>query len=155
MNQETIFAQHQQWCVHYKREPGSPNREACEAGVIYDDLARVAELGRTGCALRLPCIRSHHDPTKRRGEPLCECPHLRWPTIEESQAHEAETRRYIDRFMLAQEVISEVKKEHRGKDWRGTKECPICKGVLHMTHAAFNGHVWGQCETKDCLSWME
>lgn len=34
-------------------------------------------------------------------------------------------------------------------------ECPACKGRLHLSQAAYNGHVWGKCETADCVEWME
>jgi hypothetical protein len=34
--------------------------------------------------------------------------------------------------------------------------CPVCKkGVLQYTIASVNGHVHGQCTTKNCVSWME
>jgi len=34
-------------------------------------------------------------------------------------------------------------------------ECPECKGRLHLSQSSYSGHVRLQCETKDCLSWME
>ena len=34
-------------------------------------------------------------------------------------------------------------------------ECPVCKGRLQLSQAAYNGHVWGKCETKGCVQWME
>jgi len=34
-------------------------------------------------------------------------------------------------------------------------ECPACKGRLHLSQAAYNGHVHGKCETDGCVSWME
>jgi hypothetical protein len=37
----------------------------------------------------------------------------------------------------------------------GTVPCPACAGRLHWTRAESNGHVWGQCETQGCLSWMQ
>lgn len=41
------------------------------------------------------------------------------------------------------------------QDRRGVVTCPACKGRLHLTQSAYNGHVYGQCETKGCISWME
>lgn len=155
MKQETIFAQHQQWCVHYHREGGMPKNERCLKGIIYDELTRNAELGTTGCALRLPCIRSHHDPAERRGRPLCECPHLKWPTVEESHAHEVEIRAHMDKMMAATVAIEPIRKAHKGKDWAGVIECPICKGKLHVRHHGYNEHCWVKCETEDCVSWVE
>ena len=143
------------WCVHYRRLGGMPEREACKAGVVYDDLARVADLGQRGCALRLPCVRRNHDEAQRRGEPLCECPHLQWPTEEELDEDERETRAAMDRMTLGLKAVAGIRKEHRGKDWQGTIECPVCKGTLHVRHAGHNGHVWARCATDDCLQWIE
>jgi hypothetical protein len=41
------------------------------------------------------------------------------------------------------------------KSWQGIEECPVCKGRLRLSHAAYNGHVHGRCETEGCLAWME
>ena len=40
-------------------------------------------------------------------------------------------------------------------DRREVVECPICKGKLLLSQSAYNGHVWGKCETAGCLTWME
>ena len=34
-------------------------------------------------------------------------------------------------------------------------ECPVCKGRLHLSQSAYNGHVHSKCETRGCLSWTE
>lgn len=44
------------------------------------------------------------------------------------------------------------KKGHGGG---GTIICPKCHGTLHFSVASINGHVHGNCETADCLRWME
>lgn len=152
---KTIKEQHQQWCVHYHRESGSPKREACQAGIVYDDLAQVETLGRTGCMLRLPCIRCNHTESERRGQPLFECPKLQWPTLEESEAREKEIREYGQRMRIVEEVIAPLRKEHRNKNWWGVIECPICKGELTVRHHGYNNHFWVTCATKDCVSWIE
>ena len=36
----------------------------------------------------------------------------------------------------------------------GKIECPKCGGILHYSVAGGNHHIWGTCETKDCLKWM-
>lgn len=135
----------------------------CRAGVCYRDV--TPDPDGVGCALRLPC---HNEPmiTKdtppdrakvlqenfdRRGK----CDKLEPPTDAEIAEHEREMKAAIARMGAAFPMISKVKKAHKGEDWRGVEECPICKGKLHMTHAKYNGHVWGQCETQGCLSWME
>lgn len=61
----------------------------------------------------------------------------------------------IERMKKVLPIIAKVKQSHSGEDWKGTETCPVCFGVLFLTHSSYNGHVWGKCETKDCLSWME
>lgn len=143
---------HQQYCRHY-RAP-LPYKH-CEVGVVYDDLMRVAELGRTGCMLRLPCIRSHHQETERRGEPLCECPKLEWTSRGEAEKSARDHQASVERLEKTLELIGAVKERHKGADWNGVEVCPVCKGNLAMSHSAYNGHVWGKCETEGCVSWME
>jgi hypothetical protein len=36
---------------------------------------------------------------------------------------------------------------------QGSIPCPKCGKDLHFSIAG-NGHVWGKCETKDCLNWV-
>lgn len=37
---------------------------------------------------------------------------------------------------------------------QGSVTCPLCKGKLSYSIAKLNGHIWGVCETEDCLRWM-
>lgn len=152
---ETIADRHQQYCVHYKRNPSLRGREACGAGVVYDELALVKELGINGSALRLPCLREHHESANRKGQPLCECHHLAWPTREECESHERDIKASIARTTAAMRIIGPIREQNRGKNWYGTLECPVCKGRLHVRHAACNGHVWARCETEGCVAWVE
>lgn len=43
---------------------------------------------------------------------------------------------------------------NKNKGTKGEIECPKCKGKLHYTISGYNGHVWGKCETENCLAWM-
>jgi hypothetical protein len=63
--------------------------------------------------------------------------------------HTTDEQEMIKCMLLA---LSEIKKH---KENQGIIECPKCKGKLHFTRAKINGHVWGKCETDDCLSWMQ
>lgn len=151
---------HANYCKYYQRAGGMPEREECAAGLVYDDIAKVAELGETGSALRLPCLRSNHAEAKRRGQPLCECPSHQWKTQEECENEATETQALIKRFEEQIEVVSplltRIKTEHKGKDWRGTEPCPVCANPnCQVSHAAYNGHVTVQCETEDCLNFTE
>lgn len=39
---------------------------------------------------------------------------------------------------------------------QGVIECPKCKGKLLYKRVGTNyQHVWGQCETENCLKWMQ
>ncbi len=98
MKLKSIAEQYQGWCVHYR---GPFHNKTCKAGVNYEDLAKVSELGREGCWLRLPCLRSSHEESK--GQPVFPCDKLRWPTKEEALAVE-------DRVHQRSE---ELLKEHR------------------------------------------
>lgn len=37
---------------------------------------------------------------------------------------------------------------------KGKIKCPKCGKDLHYRRAQSNGHVWGQCESQDCLGWL-
>jgi hypothetical protein len=139
-------------CKHYN---GTQNK-VCACGVSYKEV--TPGHGTTGAGLRVPC---HTKPVFTSPTQLAEfekrgkCDKLELPTKEDL----AERERWIEsmntRMMKTVPVISRIKNEHRSTDWKGVVECPICKGNLHMSHAGYNGHVHGKCETKDCVNWME
>jgi hypothetical protein len=120
--------------------------KTCKAGVRYDAIKtdRI-----------LPCLAIGHSakmtPDQRRNL----CPKLEFPSAEELAEDQKRIDAAIAELMKANDVIAKVKNEHRRKDWIGVEVCPICGGKLHMTHAAYNGHVHGRCETPGCLHWME
>jgi len=116
----------------------------CKAGVNFEQLAG----GRTGMMLRLPCF------YVAGGTPV-KCEKFEPQTVEEIEADDREMDESMARFMTVMPLVSEIKKEYKGKSWSGTRECPVCKGTLHLSHAAYNGHVHGKCETDGCVSWME
>lgn len=65
-------------------------------------------------------------------------------------------QRAIERTTKAATAAHEFfKAEPRTQDVLHEIECPICKGRLYIRQASHNGHVWGQCETEGCVSWME
>lgn len=135
MSEETR-RNHAQRCVHFT----GVQHEVCKAGVRYDSFAKNAGL---------PCIRLGG------ARPGNSCDKKQLPTEEEIQKHEDEIEATLKRFRTVAPVIEKVKKEHKGTSWKGVEVCPVCNGRLHMTHAAYNGHVWGKCETQGCLAWME
>lgn len=141
-------------CKHFN---GSINTH-CDAEVCYRDVTNKPD--EPGSAFRKPChslavIGDHDLKVIEDHGPQGVCDKYEEPTEAEIAEYEAEVEAYQQRFMLTLPLISQVKKEHCGEDWKGVETCPVCDGNLHMTHAALNGHVWGRCETEGCLAWME
>ncbi len=130
-------------CVHFN---GMQNK-TCRAGVTYDE---VDNGKRVPYRKALPCFKPEGDEVEQ-----CKCEHLRFRTEEEIQARLDEHEETMRKMTLAQTVIAPIRKEHKGKDWRGVLECPNCKGKLHVSHSGYNNHVHAKCETPDCVAWME
>jgi len=140
-------------CKHYN---GSFHNKTCDAGICYKEV--TPDPDKPGCALRRPCrtIPVFDSPSQleefaKRGS----CDKYQEPTEAEIAEYEAKVQSIVRNFEASLPLIGRVKKEHKGQDWRGVEECPICKGKVHLTHAKYNGHVHGKCETTDCLSFME
>ncbi len=149
----------------------------CALGLDPEAMAKAAakpgEDYRHGLAFRIPCDskewnlsfgkRSRHDGSGTglsAGQLACieqkaTCDKFTEPTDEEIALHQTQIEDGLKRFKLTLPLIARIKKEHKGTNWKGVEFCPACNGKLHMTHASLNGHVWGNCETEGCLSWME
>lgn len=149
-------------CVHFN---GTQN-DACDAGVNYAEA--FGALDRRSC--RSPCIQEYksHERVDGKMVPIwkpwnrlpgeeMKCDKFRLPTAEEIAADEAQTKRLMDRMRLVMAAVRPwrtwTKTNRVGK--QEVIECPACKGRLHLSQAAYNGHVWGQCETKGCVSWIQ
>jgi len=126
-------------CKHFN---GVQNK-TCKAGVVYDDIEREKD----GVPLSLPCL-------KLGPREQASCSHF----IEPSDEEYAEEGRRVEASMARMRTVMPVVAEWRKKPPRGKGEiieCPACKGRLHLSQAASNGHVWGRCETAGCVSWIE
>jgi len=124
-------------CRHFN---GVQNK-VCEAGVNYDDVVPI------------PCIGYRPGETVKQAE----CDKKSCWTREEAVKNEEEATKRTATFLLALHAASEAAKTlglKKGRGGAGTTECPICKGVLHFSVAAYNGHLWGKCDTKGCAAWM-
>lgn len=150
-------------CVHFN---GVQN-QCCEAGVNYEEAfgKRDTETQRSPCLVEW---KSHEridgktvpiwKPWGRPEQQIIPCAKFRLPTAEEIAADEAEFQSHLARMRVVFEVV---------KPWRSWTrknrvakqeiiDCPTkCGGKLHLSQAAYNGHVWGRCTTTDCVSWME
>ena len=99
-----------------------------------------------------PCFLDDKGNSKPNARP---CEHLRRPTPEEIAANEEWFQGRMNTLRTVMLGISEWRKKWKGKSHGEVVECPSCKGRLHLSIAAYNGHVHGQCETENCVSWME
>lgn len=132
------------YCQHYTRGKGTM---VCAKGMNLEQV-QVVNSGKKQYKWG-PCIEGHtlDDPTSH-------CPHWIRRTREQGEKRADAFEKIMNNFEIASPVVSEWrKKKPIGK--AETIECPVCKGRLHLSQAASNGHVHGKCETKDCLSWME
>lgn len=141
-------------CKHFN---GNVN-ECCRAGVNYNSV--TTDPDEAGAWLRRPCHSKQmfENPNtiqiedfNRRGK----CDKFELPTAEEIAVEEKFFEEMFARTMKCEPVIQKMKKEWYGKDHNETVRCPICDGNLMLSHAGINGHVWGKCETENCVSWME
>ena len=136
------------WCIHYRSPhiaPGQPELETCEAGVPF------SAWRPTTFAVR-PCFLDDNGQSKPGALP---CEHLRRPTLEEIAAHEVWLENRMELLSTVMAGIKPWRDAHKGRSAREVVECPACKGRLHLSIAAYNGHVHGKCETEGCASWME
>lgn len=160
MNTKPLSEQIAGWCKHYRPPVHS---DTCEAGVSYEAVADVEARGRFGYLRRLPCLASNHQAAAGRGETLCACPHMVFPTEEEAAAEATETRALVDRMVrqvskVRPSIMRDVKSRGLLKQTtKGEIPCPICDGgTVHYTYAgSVNGHVWARCTTEDCVNWTE
>lgn len=114
----------------------------CDAGVKYDDVCNPGSGSK-------PCIGGH-----TLADPAAICPKWDRKTREEGEKRADAMEASLKRMLIVMPVVA----EWRAKPPRGKQEiieCPQCKGRLHLSQAACNGHVWGKCETEGCVSWME
>lgn len=75
--------------------------------------------------------------------------------MSERDPEEAASKAAFVKIAVALKGIADWRKQHKGKSHAEVVECPVCKGRLHLTIAACNGHVHGRCETDSCVAWME
>lgn len=156
-------------CIHWNGLRGDDDH-CCGAGVNYTQAFGPA----MGMFLRLPCVRFQELPAHgrgtyikageptvlkefdRRGQVMVPCDKFREPTEEEIQRDRADTDASFERTMVALKVAGQWRVRPKpAQNRREIVECPVCKGRLHLSQSAYNGHVHGRCETEGCVSWME
>lgn len=142
-------------CVHFT----GTVRPVCAAGVNYRKHVGGDDVG---WGLRMPCITESLKfittltmEQKAEIQKRVPCEKYQEPTTNQIKQSDLEVTAAIDRLKMTIPLCQRIKREHKGKNWQGVEVCPACKGRLHLSHSALNGHVWGKCETKGCVSWVE
>jgi len=137
-------------CIHWT----GTQTKLCKEGIDFRALVGGSEFG---WVTRLPCI----DLEAKDGAKAI-CAKFRAPTPEEVAEDKRQTDEYSARFMVA--YTGNVRAWRETQKWSkknrvaasGTVPCEVCKtGEIHLTMAAYNGHVWGKCTTLGCVSWVE
>lgn len=139
------------WCIHYRGITG-PHGErvtSCEKGIEYSSF-RTADF-KTNFAQQ-PCFLKDNGQSKPNALP---CDHLRRPTAEEIAEHKKWIEKRMTLLLTVRAGIRSWRDRYKGKSATEVVECPACKGRLHLSIAAYNGHVHGKCETEGCASWVE
>lgn len=159
-------------CIHYNGiRFAAQGHDCCAAGVDY---GKTFDGTTPGIILRMPCIQYRTLPAHRRGtyvkageatvreeidrrgHAMIPCDKFQEPTPEEVERSRAEWDAHYAKTMAAISVASAWRERPKpAQDRREVIECPICKGRLHLSQSAYNGHVAGKCETEGCVSWME
>lgn len=57
-----------------------------------------------------------------------------------------------DAFKGILQALTLIQKEEGNS---GKIKCPLCGNHLHWRRALSNKHVWGKCESANCLSWIQ
>lgn len=120
----------------------------CAAGV--DAVMSFCDGNRFGWIKRAPCFKDNVDAPH--------CPAREFPTPEEvaeaDAAFEAHVADFTKFMPIARANIVRIAEETKTSG--GVIDCPKCGGHrLRWSRARSNGHVHAQCETADCLGWME
>ena len=133
------------WCIHYRyvhERDRAGLAHTCEAGIDYSTF---------GPGPGQPCFL---DKGKSRPDAK-PCGLLRLPTSEEITAHEDWIEGRMNLLGRVMQGIRPWRDQWNGKSHSEVVECPACAGRLHLSIAAYNGHVHGKCETEHCAEWME
>lgn len=143
-------------CKHFN----GAQHDLCARGVAYAQfhpgipcIRFTEKSARGGTYLKAGEVAAERKPWKYEGKP---CPFYEAPTDAEVQADREESDRAMERTFAAIKVASAWRVRPKPAQNRAeVVECPVCKGRLHLSQSAYNGHVHGKCETAGCVAWME
>lgn len=134
---ERRIAQHMRACVHFT---GIQNLK-CRAEIFYDSIK-----DDKGTFAHIPCLKDDKSTVI--------CNSAKFPSREDAIKDIEKSEIAFQNCMKARKAIVEYTKGARGLADKIT--CPICEdGTLYFSIASCNGHIHAQCDSKNCVSWME
>lgn len=137
------------YCEHYKPQPGSTQKDYCARGCGASE--RMLQARDAGEPRMTPCIGGH-----KATNVLALCTEWKRRSLEHAQARADAFEAAMERMSIVMPVVSEWRTYPKPDfDRAEVIECPKCKGRLHLSQSAHNGHVHGRCETANCVAWME
>jgi len=158
-------------CIHYTGMTYSQGTCKCKAGV---DMRATFGDGKPGIFNRMPCIEYMTVPADgrgtyvragqasvrreidRHGEVAMPCDKRQEPTPEQVEQDRIEWEQIFRNHKIAMQVAKVWRVSPKpDQDRHEVVACPICKGKLHLSQSAHNGHCHGKCETEGCVQWME
>ena len=153
-DREETIAFEMNYCQHYKPQHGiGNNANWCQAGCDREAVRVQPSMeDKARGVFGQPCLSGHLLPDATA---VCSKWIRRTREMGEARADR------IEASIRAMELVGPVVAQWRSWSKRNRVgkaeviECPACKGRLHLSQAAINGHVHGACETKGCVSWME
>lgn len=136
------------YCAHYSPQPGSKT-DYCALGC--DASARMKAAREKGSEPNMaPCIEGHNT------DALKLCPKWERRSLEHAEARADSFEKAMRQMDVVMPFVNNWRMKPKPlRDRAEVVECPQCKGRLHLSQSSCNGHVHGQCETEDCVSWME
>jgi hypothetical protein len=141
-------------CIHYTGAINPHSKGVCQKGINYRELVGGPIQGWVS---RIPCV-----SMEARGGEKVSCSQFQAPTPEQIAEDKRKTDESMRRFMVA--YSGKVREWREAQGWSkknrvgatGVVPCEACgNGEVHLSMAAYNGHVHGKCTTDGCVSWME
>lgn len=145
---EETIAFEMNYCQHYGRGKGADM--VCAKGVDLKTMQKVAT-GEKGIKWG-PCIGGH-----TLANPHEHCPHWIRRSREQGEKRADGIAKSMNMMTVVMPVVAKWRTwtESNRVSKHEVIECPECKGRLHLSQSAYNGHVHVRCETIGCVSWME
>jgi hypothetical protein len=141
---EQLVAKNMADCRHFN----GIQHDCCNAGINYEELIEHGKY-------RIPCLKM---AVGLKRDPAI-CGSFEAMTREEAEADADSSLDRQNKTMLAVSCAHEAAKKKgfgAGRGGVGSITCPVCQtGTISYSVASVNGHMWGKCSTKGCVSWME